>query len=55
MLALKIFEILGIFAIAKLWKGDRRPINYTMAVLSGAMLGVAIWNTYAFVKLWHIL
>lgn len=55
MLALKVAEILGIFAIAKLWTNryDRKPINYIMAVLSGAMLGVGIWNTYVFVRLFN--
>ena len=54
-LALKIFEILGIFAIAKLWTNryDGKPVNYIMAVLSGAMLAVGIWNTYVFVRLYY--
>ena len=54
-LALKIFEILGIFAIVNLWSNyyDRKPVNYIMAVLSGAMLGVGIWNTYVFVRLFY--
>lgn len=53
MLALKVAEILGIFAIVKLWTNyyDRKPVNYIMAVLSGIMLGVAIWNTCVFVRL----
>ncbi len=53
MLALKIAEVLGMFAIVKLWGNyyDRKPVNYIMAVLSGVMLGVAIWNTYVFIML----
>ena len=53
MLALKVVDILGIFAIVKLWTNyyDKKPVNYIMAVLSGVVLGVAVWNTYAFIKL----
>ena len=54
LLALKIFEILGIFAIVKLWTNyyDKKHTNYIMAVLSGMMLGVGIWNTYVFISLY---
>ncbi len=53
ILALKVAEILGIFAIVKLWCNyyDRKPANYIMAVLSGVMLGVGIWNTSVLVRL----
>ena len=53
MLALKVFEILGMFAIIKLWKDyyNRRSANYVMTVLSGIALGVSVWNTYVFVRL----
>ena len=53
VLALKIAEVLGMFAIVRLWTNyyDRKPANYIMAVLSGVMLGVGIWNTYVFVRL----
>lgn len=55
MLAVKTFEILSLFAIAKLWRKrySMKPVKYTMAVLAGAMLGVGIWNTYSFVRLWN--
>ena len=54
-LALRMAELLGIFAIAKLWgkRYDMKPVNYIMAVLSGVMLGVGIWNTYVFVRLFY--
>lgn len=53
MLAIKLSEVLLMFAIARLWgkRYSMRPVNYIMAVLAGAMLGVALWNTYAFVML----
>ena len=53
MLAIKLSEVLLMFAIAKLWGKhySMKPVNYIMAVLAGAMLGVALWNTYAFVML----
>lgn len=56
VLAVKILEVLGIFAIAKLWGKhySMKPVNYIMAVLAGVMLGVALWNTYAFVMLLNI-
>lgn len=56
VLAVKVFEVLGIFAIARLWGKhySMKPVNYIMAVLAGVMLGVALWNTYAFVMLLNI-
>ena len=55
VLAVKMLEVLGIFAIAKLWGKhySMKPVNYIMAVLSGTMLGVGIWNTYVFVRLFY--
>ena len=55
VLALKVAEVLGIFAIAKLWgkRYSMKPVNYIMAVLAGVMLGVAAWNTYVFVRLFN--
>ena len=55
ILALKVAEVLGMFAIVKLWTNyyDRKPANYIVAVLSGVMLGVGIWNTYVFVRLYY--
>ena len=53
VLAVKILEVLGMFAIVKLWTNyyDRKPANYIMAFLCGVMLGVAGWNTYVFIVL----
>jgi len=55
MLAIKLSEVLLMFAIAKLWGKhySMKPVNYIMAVLAGVMLGVAVWNTYAFVRLFY--
>ena len=53
MLAIKVSEVLLMFPIARLWgkRYSMKPVNYIMAVLAGGMLGVAVWNTYAFVRL----
>jgi len=55
LLAIKIFEILAMFSIARLWGKHygMRPVNYIMSVLAGVMLGVGIWNTYVFVRLYY--
>ena len=55
MLAIKLSDVLLIFAIAKLWgkRYSMKPVNYIMATLAGVMLGVAAWNTYAFVRLFY--
>lgn len=55
VLAVKTFEILGIFAIAELWgkRYSMKPVDYIVTIPAGAMLGVGIWNTYSFVRLWN--
>ena len=54
-LAIKLCDVLLIFAICRLWgkRYSMKPVNYIMAVLSGVMLGVGIWNTYVFVRLFY--
>lgn len=54
VLAVKIFEILGVFALAKLcYRYDRKITNYALAAISGVVLAVCAWNTYAFLTLWR--